>query len=163
MLGPHFTVFSTWNKKSRIQRGKQGFTLLEVLIALIIVALAVTVYFQLISAGMKLEYKAEKKVAYAVQAEQLFQRLQTQDVRDDDFKWQGKNGHCPWELQIRPVDVQGPQWEEDQIQITKVTELYSFILTYACPDAAPLTLRRMSVVGPDFFTDQFKDEHIEVQ
>ena len=136
---------------------------MEVLVALTIVAMAVTVYFQLMSAGMKLQYKAEEKVEYAVQAEQLFQRLQGQDVREDEFMWQGKEGQCPWELQIRPVDVQGPEWEEDQIQLTKTTELYVFILTYACPDASPITLRRMSVVDPDFFSPQFKGEHIEEQ
>lgn len=150
--------------KDRIMAQEElGFTLLEVLIALTIVALAVTVYLQLMSAGMKLEYKASKKIDHAVQAEQFFEGLQCQDVREDDFQWQGEDGECQWRLKILPKDVQVQKWEKDDVQITRNTELYSFKLTYSCPDATPLTLRRWEVLDPDFFSDQFKDEHIEAQ
>ncbi len=140
---------------------QNGFTLLEVLISLTIVALSVTVYFQLMSAGMKLEYQSGERIALAVQAEQFFEQLQTQDVREDDFQWQGEDGECAWQLQIEPTDVQVQKWEEDDIPLTKNTELYTYILTYICPDEQPKVLRRIVVVDPDFFSDQFKNEHFE--
>ncbi len=140
----------------------QGFTLLEVLISLTIVALAVTVYFQLFSAGMKLEFRSEQKVKAAVQAQQFFERLQCLDVREDDFAWQGHDGECAWDLQIHPREVQTQEWTEDDISITLDTELYTYTLTYRCPDEQPLTFERTVVVSPDFFSDQFKNEHFDL-
>ena len=147
------------NDQGRVQQDQQGFTLLEVLISLTIVAMAVGVYFQLMSAGMKLEYRAGEKMKLAVQAEQFFERLQCRDVREDDFQWQGRDGNCQWQLKVQPKDVRTQKWEEDQIQVTKNSELYTFILTYACPEAQPIKLRRMAVVDPEFFSDRFKEEH----
>lgn len=140
-----------------------GFTLLEVLISLTIVALAVTVYFQLISAGMKLEHKSGEKIKLAIQAQQLFERLQCRDVREDEFQWQGEDKNCQWKLELKPEDVQVSEWEEDEVQVTKNTELYTFILTYDCPDEPAIILRRMAVVDPDFFSDQFKDEYVRAE
>ena len=145
--------------RKRVQVRQQGFTLLEVLISLTIVALAVTVYFQLMSAGMKLEHKSAQKIELAVNAQQFFERLQCRDVRVDEFQWQGQKGPCQWQLQILPQDVQAREWEEDQIQLTKNTELYTYILTYTCQNGHPMIFRRTIVVDPGFFSDQFKEDH----
>ncbi|MFO7803235.1 MAG: prepilin-type N-terminal cleavage/methylation domain-containing protein [Desulfovermiculus sp.] len=142
---------------------QNGFTLLEVLISLTIVALAVTVYFQLISAGMKLEHKSGEKIKLAVQAQQFFERLQCQDVREDGFQWQGEDKTCQWKLELKPEDVQVSEWDEDEIQVDKNTELYTYILTYDCPNEQPMIFRRMAVVDPDFFSDQFKDEYVKAE
>lgn len=143
------------------ESAQNGFTLLEVLISLTIVALSVTVYLQLMSAGMKLEYQSGETIALAVQAEQCFEQLQRRDVREDDFQWQGEDDDCTWQLTIEPTDIQVQKWEEDQITLTKNTELYTYILTYACPNEQPMVFRRVVVVDPNFFSDQFKNEHFE--
>ncbi len=140
-----------------------GFTLLEVLISLTIVALAVTVYFQLMSAGMKLEHKSGQRIKLAIQAQQLFEQLQCRDVREDDFPWQGEDKACQWKLEIKPEDVQVSEWEEDEVQVTKNTELYTYILSYDCPNEPPMIFRRMAVVDPEFFSDHFKDEYVNAE
>lgn len=136
---------------------------MEVLIALTIAALAVTVYLQLISTGMKLEHKSGQKIKLAIQAQQFFERLQCRDVRDDDFPWQGEDKECQWKLEIKAEDVQVSEWEENEIQVTKDTELYTYILSYDCPNEHPMIFRRMAVVDPDFFSDYFKDEYVKAE
>ncbi|MDZ7761343.1 MAG: prepilin-type N-terminal cleavage/methylation domain-containing protein [Desulfovermiculus sp.] len=136
----------------------KGFTLLEVLIALTIVAMAVTVYFQLISAGTKLEYQARQNMDLVVQAQQFFEQMQTRNVRDDDFKWQGEHQGCAWDLEIKPVDVQELHMDQDETTLKKETEIYSYVLTYACPEQKDMLFQRMVVVGKDFFSDEFKQD-----
>lgn len=138
---------------------KDGFTLLEVLIAMTIVAMTVTVYFQLISAGMKLEFQADRKVALVVQAQQVFARLQTQDVRDDSFQWTGEQDECTWNLHFQPQDIQDLVLEDNEINMKQPTELFSFLFTYTCPKDKRVVMQRTIVVGKDHFSDQFIQDH----
>ena len=125
-----------------------------------IVALTVTVYFQLISAGMKLEHRSGQKVEAAIRAQQVFEELTTRDVREDEFQWQGEDRKCTWRLQIWPEDVQTLEMEEDSPALKKETELYMYVFRYTCPEDKEIVLRRLVVVSPDFFSDQFKKEHM---
>ena len=141
---------------------EKGFTLLEVLISLTIVALTVTVYFQLISSGMKLEHRSGQKVEAAIRAQQIFEELKTRDVREDEFPWEGEDRKCTWQLQIRPRDVQTLEMEEENPSLKKETELYIYVFRYACPEDKEIVLHRLVVVSPNFFSDQFKKEHMDL-
>lgn len=144
------------------EKAAKGFTLLEVLVSLTIVAMTVTVFFQLISSGMKLEHRSGQRVDAAVRAQQMFERLQIRDVREDDFEWQGEDNGCAWDLAIRPEDIQSMQMDDDTPAMKKETELYTYIFGYTCRDDREIVLERMVVVGPNFFSDQFKKDHMDL-
>ncbi len=137
-----------------------GFTLLEVMVSLTVVALCVTVYFQLFSSGMKLEYRSQQRVQNVLRAQKVFAELQTRDAREDDFEWQGQDGQSSWELKIEPMDVQTLEFEEGPV-IQKQTELYMYVFRYVFDENKTFELNRLVAVEPGFFSDDFKSDHLE--
>ncbi|TVQ97000.1 MAG: type II secretion system protein [Desulfovibrionales bacterium] len=82
-----------------------GFSLIETLVALVIVAMSITIFFQLFSGGMRLESRARELAQNQFTAGRIFDALQRLDIRDADFPWQGEHEGKNWEIRILPVDV----------------------------------------------------------
>jgi prepilin-type N-terminal cleavage/methylation domain-containing protein len=139
---------------------QQGFTLLEVLVSMIIVSLVVVVYFQIMSAGMKLEHSSRERIDRLLRARHIFDQLLLQDVRADDFKWRGEDGGCLWTLDIETVESRRSRSIE-QTPLTIESELYRFVFRYRQADRELVRFVQYVSYDPGFFSDQFKDEHLE--
>ncbi len=152
---------------------QRGFTLIEMLVAVVIVAISVTVFFQLLSSSMKLAHKSRVKLARAQQADELFARLLAMDIRDEKFPWQSDAAAADgvtWQVHLYPLLVQddlsaaAADYADDNLPEPKlVYELYRQRLQmYNSADGRLLaqleTVRRFP---PTYFTEQFKQQHLE--
>lgn len=133
-----------------------GFTLMETLVAVIIVALTVTVFFQLFSASMNLERRGRVVVQEILLAERVFGDLQRQDIREGDFSWSGETDGLSWRLEIHPVEIVDMKIKDDETPLSLPTELFRFEFHYSKDNGPTRTIHRYAAYPPDFFDDQFR-------
>lgn len=146
------------SRNSGRKKVEQGFTLLEVLVSVVIVSLVVTVFFQLLSSGIKLEYKSRHKIQDLLHAQQQFEDLLQEDMRSDDFKWQGSGKTFNWVLNIEPVEI--VQLEEtDNATIQLPGELYRFVFQWKSQESSPISLTRYVRYDLNFLSHEFKETH----
>ncbi len=69
---------------------ERGFTLLEMMVAVLIVGLTVTTFFQLFGASLRLEQRARGFDEIIVYGRQNFALLRARDLRSDEFPWSGE-------------------------------------------------------------------------
>ena len=137
------------------QKQRAGFTLLEVLVAMVITGTVVVVFFQVLSAGLRLEYSAEQRTQEVVDLDQAFKAVLARDVRSDDFQWQGEQDGNTWELRIEEVDTQQTRAHtEDALQNT--SELYRYVFEYQSRTGRKWTLSRYVQQEPGFFSEDFR-------
>ncbi len=137
-----------------------GFTLMETLVAVIIAALSVTVFFQLLSGSMNLERKGRDLVQELILADRAYEELLRRDVRDSDFPWQGEAHGLSWRLEIHPVDIASAKIEEDELALQLPTELYLYAFHYVYDGGPDRTIQRHVAHAPEFFDDQFRFKHL---
>ncbi len=140
-------------------RGKthkiQGFTLIEVLVALVITGMVVTVFFQVLSAGIRLEFSSARRTGDMVDLKQVFGTVIAMDVRDDDFQWHGEHDKGQWTLEIEEVETLKKQVDsEETLQLD--SELYRYVFEYENQDGRKWTLVRYAQYEPGFFSEDFK-------
>ena len=142
----------------------RGFTLIEMLAAVLIVGLCVPVFFQLLSASLKLEHKGRHEEQVQLAAAQLFEVLLACDVRKDDFEWEGEIEKLPWSLKLFSVEIAGRRDRHigDGLFYRLPRELYRFALTvfYGPGKNKKLELFREKIFKPGYFSDDFKEDHI---
>ncbi len=144
---------------------ERGFTLLEMMVAVLIVGLTVTTFFQLFGASLRLEQRARGFDEIIVLGRQTFALLLARDLRSDEFPWSGEIENFTWSLRLEPVDVQ-PEVDgaakDETLSLRWTSELYR--LVFALQDirrpGRHLNLVAYQQVKPGFFTDEFKEEHL---
>lgn len=135
-----------------------GFTLIEVLVALVITGMTVTVFFQILSAGIRLEFSSDQRTGQVLNVKQVFGSVINQDVREDDFEWQGEYLDGSWTLQIEQVETLETYVDsEDPMRLD--SELYRYVFEYTSQDGREWTLVRYAQYSPEFFNEDFKDTH----
>ncbi|WP_279615206.1 PulJ/GspJ family protein [Desulfonatronum thioautotrophicum] len=140
---------------SRLQaRRPAGFTLMEVLVAVIIVAMTVTVFFQLLSASMNLERKGRDMVRDILIADRLFGNLQRLDIREPDFPWSGEAGGLSWRLEIHPVEIEDMMLDDPPLRLP--TELFRYEFHYSADKKPYRVIHRYVTHPPDFFDASFR-------
>jgi prepilin-type N-terminal cleavage/methylation domain-containing protein len=147
------------------RRGELGFTLLEMMVAVLIVGLTVTTFFQLFGASLRLEQRARGFDEIIVLGRQTFALLLARDLRGDEFPWSGESKNFSWHLRLEPVDVKPDvvaAVEDEAIALRWTSELYR--LVFALQDirrpGRHLKLVAYQQVKPGYFTDEFKEEHL---
>jgi len=145
-------------------REAQGFTLMEVLVAMVIVGLVVVVFFQLLSGSLGLELKSRQKMATALLARETFDDLLRQDVRDDGFVWEGTVSGHPWTLAIAELDAVAPDspGAPDEIRLQHTTELYAFTFTMYDSErrASAFRLYLEQSYATGHFTEEFRRRYL---
>lgn len=136
---------------------------MEVLTAVIIVGLTVSVFFQVLSSSMKLEFKSREKIRSTFLARQTFNELMRYDPTEEGFPWDGTIEERPWTLELYPVAVEPEQAPgPDEIKLRWSHELYAFVFTlYEDPERK--TYERLTLYKTfekNHFTDDFKSEHL---
>ncbi|NCC60284.1 MAG: type II secretion system protein [Verrucomicrobiae bacterium] len=140
----------------------EGFTLMEMLVAVIIVGLAVTVFFQLLSSSMKLTIRGRELLETALVAGEFFDELLDKDVRGDMFEFEGQKGAHPWALMIYPVDVEANDDSDDELNVTLPGEVYAYVLTFYFDEEKKknLSFTRYKNHPKNYFDDDFKADHL---
>ncbi len=143
----------------------RGFTLLEMMVAVVIVGLTVTTFFQLFSSSLRLESKARGFDEIIVAGEQTFDLLLARDLRRDDFPWSGEEENFSWELKLETVEVKPADSDvqtDPALALRWPSELYRLVFTIRDRNRPGRTLRLVTYrqVAPGYFTDDFKKEHL---
>ena len=144
--------------KSTPRKSDPGFTLLEVLVALVIVSITVTVFFQLLSSSTRLEFRSRRAMDFTVQTTQAFRDLMFFDVRDPDFPWEGERDGYAWRLRLQPLEGVQEDLEFQEVQINVPTELYRYLFTLTDRDSGRnMTLTMVQAYDTGFFSEDFKN------
>ena len=144
---------------------ERGFTLLEMMVAVMIVGLTVTTFFQLFGASLRLEHRARGFDKIIVLGRQTVACLQVRDLRRDEFPWSGEIENLSWSLRLEPVDVKPDAdavADSDSVTLRWISELYRLVFVMQDKQRPGRHLRLVSYrqVKPGYFTDEFKKEHL---
>lgn len=149
----------TLNRKKNTHGGKElGFTLIEVLVALVITGTVITVFFQVLSAGMKLEYSASERTEQVVDLTQAYSNILSQDVQDEGFEWEGEYNGSFWNFRIEHVETLKTHSETDE-SFNLDTELYRYVFEFT-KGGRDWQITRLMQHDPDFFSDDFKRTYL---
>lgn len=137
-----------------------GFTLMEVLVAMLVTAASTVIFFQIVSAGMRLELKSWNRLEQAVKVGQIFDGLMLEDIQADDFKWDNEQETESWHLDIEEVETMDLP-EDPANPVTLDFELYRIIFKFQAHDGTAWTLIRYVSHSPGFFSEDFKRVHLQ--
>ena len=142
-------------------RNKLGFTLLEMMVAVLVVGLTVTVFFQLFAASLRLERKGRGLDDIVVIGRQTLALLLARDLRRDEFPWSGEVENFVWTLSLEEVDVKPETETGDGISWRWNSELFRLIFSIQDSRRPGRHLRLLAYrqVKPGYFTDEFKSQH----
>ena len=136
----------------------QGFTLIEVLTAMVITGTVIAVFFQVLSAAMRLELSTVDRTAQIIDARQVFAGLSVLDVRESDFAWEGRRNGFSWSLRLEEVETLDHQWEGESIAVPD-SELYRYVFEHQSQDKTTISIIRYIQHHPGHFSDDFKRTH----
>jgi hypothetical protein len=154
-------MFSCQVPNSDQNQGKGGFfTLIEVLVSLVITGMVVTVFFQILSAGIRLEFSSAGRTDEIVDLRQVFSSLMSQDVRADNFQWQGELDGDFWSLRVEESETLRTNADSETF-LNLDSELYRYVFEYTGKDAREWTLVRYVQYEPGFFSEDFKRIHFQ--
>ncbi|EGJ48563.1 type IV pilus modification PilV family protein [Desulfocurvibacter africanus] len=152
------------------QVSQAGFTLMEVLVAAVIVGLTVSVFFQLLSGSLRLEVRSRQTAEAVVESRMLFDQLMAMDVRDDEYPWSGEAEGRAWNVSMYAVDVPAPldadaqsdeQSEDELLTVRTPSELYRFVLDFTARGGRNVRLSLYRDYEPGYFNDDFKNDHVQ--
>ncbi len=138
---------------------QNGFTLMEVLVAMVITGMAVAVFFQIISSSIRLEYNSIQRTSEAVKVSQAFGKAMALDVRKNDFNWQGEHEEDSWSLRIEPVDTQKTRSYIEENHLRLSSELYKYVFKYRTHEGREWILVRYVQHEKGFFDEDFQMRH----
>jgi general secretion pathway protein I len=104
---------------SRRQAANAGFTLLEVMVALVVLALGIAAVLELFGGGLRLTTKSSRRTQAVVYAQNVMDRLLAQSTLEDGDDGGQFPGGFSWRAQvyeIRPDDDASPLQQKSQNQ-----------------------------------------------
>jgi prepilin-type N-terminal cleavage/methylation domain-containing protein len=112
-------------------RGREGgFTLMEVLVASIIVGLTLGVLFQVMSSGAKLRLASRDALDTTLAARQIFDGITVEEMSSPDFAWSGEDLGGKWELTLEPIEIPADQLEHGGLPVRLTSALYEVTFRY---------------------------------
>ena len=140
---------------------QRGFTLVEVLVAFIIVGLSLTVFLQLLSGSMRLSHKSRELLNQTLRADEIFSQILLQDIRTDDFLWYDEVEPERWKLQIEAIEVAESNLDNEDLNIILPAELYQLTFVfYAADDRPVMTLKSVRQYPLAYFSEDFRQLHL---
>ncbi len=149
----------------RPRTSNSGFTLLEMMVAVLVVGLTVTTFFQLFGASLRLERRGRGFDEVIVIGRQTMAQLLVRDLLKDEFPWSGEIDNFDWSLRLEPIDVKPDVDEngtEEGVSLRWTSELYRlvFVIQDKKRPGRHLQLVAYRQVAPGYFSDDFKEKHI---
>ncbi len=149
----------------RVSSNNSGFTLLEMMVAVLVVGLTVTTFFQLFGASLRLEQRGRGFDEVIVVGRQTFVELLVRDLRKDEFPWSGEVEDFSWELQLEAVDVKpevDAEAADEGVALRWTSELYRLVFTIQDKNRPGRHLRLVAYrqLNPGYFTDDFKEKQL---
>lgn len=142
-------------------RNQGGFSLVEILVAVFIVGLSLTVFFQLLSGNIKLSYKGRHLLNSAIHADEIFSKLLLQDITSEDFVWHAEIEQGEWDLQLKAIEIQETDIDTDELNIILPADLYRLVFTLYAADGRPvISLASVRQYPFNYFPEDFKQEHV---
>ena len=135
-----------------------GFTLMEVLVALVIAGLVVGVFFQVLAAGLRLEFRSAEVVREVTEIRRIMDALMAMDVQDSEFAWSGEDFGLSWSLGIEPVETVHKRGDLPE-EVRLPGELYRYVLAYSMDRGRQGRIVRYVWYEPGFFHEEFKRTH----
>jgi hypothetical protein len=129
---------------------------METLVAVIVTALTVTVFFQVLSASMNLERRGRDRVQEVMAADLAFAALLREDIREADFPWNGEGNDLIWTLRIFAVQTAEEEVEGEETALRLSSELYRYEFAYSWQEGPRRVLHAYIVHPLDFFDDDFQ-------
>lgn len=147
-----------------------GFTLLEMMVAVVLVGLVVTTFYQLFAGSLRLEIRARGFDEVVVAGRLVFAQLMSRDPRTDEFPWSGEDEKFTWSLELQeiagppPADAEALR-DDEEPALRWSSELYAMVFQMQdkLRPGRHLKLMAYRQVEPGYFTDEFKDEHLKVR
>ena len=151
-------MYRVKNAAPKPVRQEKGFTLLEVLVALVITGMTAAVFFQILSSGMRLEFDSAKRTRDIINLNQTYNKILVSDIRKPEFKKTGETSGGAWALHIEQVDTDKTRsHSRDALNVD--SELYRYVFEYQTEDGREWVLIRYVQHEPDFFDIEFKSNH----
>jgi len=148
----------------RRMHAQAGFTLMEVLVAVVIVGLTVTVFFQLMSTSLRLEVRSRQTAEAVVEARMLFDRLMAMDVRGD-FPWSGESQGRSWNVSMFAVDTadtaDAPASDDSETVLRAPSELYKLVLDFTARSGRTVRLALYRAFRSGELGQGFKDVRVQ--
>ncbi|MCF8039386.1 MAG: type II secretion system GspH family protein, partial [Desulfohalobiaceae bacterium] len=79
---------------------ERGFTLVEMLVAVIIVGSTLAVFFQLLSSSLRLEKRGRDQFKTLLAAKEKFMDISSLNIKNQEFPWQGADGEARWTVRL---------------------------------------------------------------
>ena len=109
------------------EAGQRGFSLMEVLVALVIVGIALGVLFQVVSGSMRLGFKARKHHEVWADVAEVFERVLPEEPDWERLRWDGMDARATWRIEVHPVAMKA--WL-DPLGMSSSRDLFKFVLVY---------------------------------
>lgn len=90
-------------KTNRHPKGPGGFTLLEALVALVIVSISLGVLFQVVSGSLRLGVRSGEAFAVRDDAREMFGKVLPETVDWEEMPWGNATRDWEWSLEARPI------------------------------------------------------------
>ncbi|WP_321531237.1 type II secretion system protein [uncultured Desulfuromonas sp.] len=149
------------NRPRQPHHGQGGFSLIEMLVAVVLVGMVLTVFLQVFSGSMRLSRKSRAMLEHHLQAEALFSRVLLQDERDEYFAWQGENDIGRWEIVLQELDTVVPLEEQDEITLALPSELFIETLTfYPAATTTSVVLQQIRRWPLNHFSEDFRLQNV---
>lgn len=137
-----------------------GFTLLEALLALVIVSISLGVLFQVVSSSLQLGFKARNNYVAAAQAQAMFRQVIPQDLEWTDLEWANSTEDFSWTVEIHPVVLQESFEDTGLISGDDLMKIVFFYTDLATEKTFRLTSFRRVDQGSLHFFLQENLEHL---
>jgi general secretion pathway protein I len=109
------------------RQGQQGFSLLEVLVALSIVSISLGILFQVVSGSLRLSFRARQHQAVWVDAMEAFSEVLPSEFDWEKLEREGVDDDSSWTIEIHPVALRSSL---EDVGISSVKELFKFVFVY---------------------------------
>lgn len=141
-----------------------GFSLIEILVAVFVVGLSLTVFLQLFSGSLRLSYKSRYLLNETIRADAIFSYLLKQDIVHEDFSWSGEISDGSWDLHMNSLQTLDTLDENlKQVAFDLPAELYQLVFTLRSLDGrAVIVLTSTQTYSSGYFSEDFKKEHIDM-
>ena len=129
-------------KRRRHRLHGRGFSLLEVLVAFVVLSLVATALFRLFSGALRNAFAAEEYSRAVLVAESVLDEAAAGTLRESTRSGTAEDGRVQWMVRIGPFDATDVSPELEQLSSTSPTRMYRVAseVTFASPNGGQRTI-----------------------